>query len=172
MNPANKGSESANKAAEIKEPKRAGGLKDTSQASLKEPDLSPAAAESSCNFSINYGRILYASPWQFASDLRNSSFQSLFLCLCIRIKTINSVRLLAFGDPSYFLFYKPTMFIAQLSTLNKPLVQPDPVLLFWNYLSILSSPFQALFYKRNLRFTSFPLCTCLLRAQYSKYPSS
>lgn len=78
-------------------------------------------------------------------------FLILFLCLCIRLKKTNSVKLCAFGDPLYFLFYQQTTSIAQLSALNKPQVQLDPVLLFWNYLSIVSSPLQALFYKRNLQ---------------------
>lgn len=36
-------------------------------------------------------------------------------------------------------------------TLNKLGVQPDTVLLFWNYLCTVSSSFQALFCKRNLQ---------------------
>lgn len=51
----------------------------------------------------------------------------------------------------YFPFCQQTMSIAKLSTLNKPRVQLDPVLPFWNYLSVVSSPFQALFYERNLQ---------------------
>lgn len=44
---------SANKAAEIKEPKRVDGPKNTWQASLKEPSLNPAPVESSYSFTIN-----------------------------------------------------------------------------------------------------------------------
>lgn len=132
---------SANKAAEIKEPKRVDGPKNTRQASLKEPSLNPAPVESSYSFTINCNMDAGCIPLAFNFWFQKHFFLILFMCLWMILKNINSVTIFAFSDPLYFLFYQQTMSIAQLSSLNKPQVPLNPVLLFWNYLSIVHSSF-------------------------------
>lgn len=132
---------------EIKEPERVDGPKDTWQATLKEPDLNPAPTVTSPSVTPSVVTspsttiwMLDASSWHLTSDFGNLSFFQSFSCVCesfwkilILLKHLLSEILCTFSFIS-----RP---YPLLSSLNNPQVLFNPVLLFWNYLSIVHSSF-------------------------------